>query len=316
MATGTWIEVILYYLTTIPTGTGLAQGHTVLSGDHGYLSSALLVTSHKPTQPSNFALLAAEKWVIRQSPCTFRTAGVAQMLHGVSWKFGNNLQIRNTFPAEVSIPESMETRWSKMSPAAVWTSCGSPASRHTVQRQNGKWYLLGVHDPTIALISGDKHIPTPSLNCLSITKYPILFSFSKTVQQLTAHTVSFLCLCMWLLCTACWNLAPQMSRSPSSVWALRLHTQTLRCRTINSRQHKQPISIPTRTSYNLQEIITILWSLFQLHQQNIDVQRIACLLHVVFVCEPKEFPAPCLNILRTNQLKTRGYRLTAKRNSC
>ena len=53
--------VSLYYLATMATITWIAQGHNVLSGDHGYLPSALLVTSHKPTQRSNFVLFTAGK---------------------------------------------------------------------------------------------------------------------------------------------------------------------------------------------------------------------------------------------------------------
>jgi hypothetical protein len=57
---------------------------------------------------------------------------------------------------------------------------------HIVQRQNGKWYLLGVHDPTIALISGDKRIPTPSLNCTAVRLRTTLCLF-LSAHSTTAH---------------------------------------------------------------------------------------------------------------------------------
>jgi hypothetical protein len=60
--------------------------------------------------------------------------------------------------------------------------------------------LLGVHDPTIALSGGDKHIPIPSLYCRSITKDSVLLSDSKTVQTADGTIVISLCFWMWLIC--------------------------------------------------------------------------------------------------------------------
>ena len=57
-------------------------------------------------------------------------------------------------------------------------------------------------------------------NCCLITKDPILLYVSKTLQRLTAHTVTSLWFWMLLLCNACYSLTPQVSRRPSSVWTL------------------------------------------------------------------------------------------------
>ena len=161
----------------------------MLSGDHGYILAFGSVTSHKPTQLSNFQLPSEMSHLPVATHISYygRSTNAPWSIVEIRRQFtSTRIFFQQKFRFQTARnAQKQNAPCNRMNQLRFTTS-----TTHFVQRQNGKWYLLGVHDPTIALFSSDKHTPAPSLNCRSITKDPTLFSVSNTVQQLTGHTYS------------------------------------------------------------------------------------------------------------------------------
>ena len=122
-------KVMLCYLANMAPGTWIAQGHVVLSGEHGSwhvdstrtycviwrpwpLIAVGSVTSHKPTQRSNLALFAQrdESSASRYAHSYYRRRTDAPR---------SIVEIRLQAHEYFSIPDSKETRRNKMRPATV-----------------------------------------------------------------------------------------------------------------------------------------------------------------------------------------------------
>jgi hypothetical protein len=75
--------VSLYYLATTATVKWIAQGHTVLSGDHGYLPSTLLRCPYTYESGSRVRLESGSNEA-NSSVCGVSRAGLGRSWHGSS----------------------------------------------------------------------------------------------------------------------------------------------------------------------------------------------------------------------------------------